>query len=91
MTGCIDEIQRISLIVFARIRQADSLAFYGDAAFAFDVHIVENLIFKIPVQDHPGHLDETVGKRRFSMINMGDNAEISDVFHFMEIKPLKVC
>jgi len=29
-----------------------------------------------------GHLDQAVGKRRFAMINMGYNAEISYIFHF---------
>ena len=83
MTGRIYKIQEIGLIIFGFIREADGLTFYGDSTLPFNVHVVENLIFKIPIKDNMGHLNQTVGKRRFAMINMGYNAEISNFFHFI--------
>ena len=57
------------------------MALYGNAAFPFNIHIVQNLIFKISIEDHMGHLNQAVGKCRFPVINMSDDAEISNFLH----------
>ncbi len=94
--GSVYKIQGIGLFVFSFIWQADGLTFYGNSTLSFYVHVVENLIFKIPIKDNMGHLNQTVGKCRFAMIDMGYNAEISNIFHFVcefawAKKTVKVC
>ena len=50
----------------------------GDAAFAFEVHIVEQLGLHIAVGDGPGKLQDAVGQGRFAVVDMGDDGEISN-------------
>ena len=49
-----------------------------DAAFAFEVHIVEQLGLHIAVGDGSGQLQDTVGQGRFAVVDMGNDREISD-------------
>jgi hypothetical protein len=55
------------------------VALDGDAPLALQVHIVEHLPF--------GHLNgfgifqQTVGQGRLSMVDMGYDAEVSDIIH----------
>jgi hypothetical protein len=57
------------------------LGFDGDAPFPFDVHRVQDLVSKIPVLYKTRILDQTVGQGGFPMVNMGYDAEISNVSH----------
>jgi hypothetical protein len=57
------------------------LAFNGNAPFPLDVHIIEELVTEFPITYHFADLDKSVGKGGFSMINMGDYAEVPDVIH----------
>jgi hypothetical protein len=85
MTGRIDEIEGIGDTIGSRIRQAYGLAFDGDPALALDIHVIENLILKIPVGDHLGGLDHAVRQGRLSVIDMGDNTEIANIFHLVSL------
>ena len=81
MPGGIDEVQLIFLSVLVNIRQVHRLALDRNAAFALDVHIIEDLVAELPVVDELRILDKTVGECRLSVVNMGYNAKISYVFH----------
>ena len=63
------------------IGQGYGVAFDGNAAFPFDVHIVQDLILKVSFIAYAGKLNQAVGKRGFTVVNMSDDAKVSDVFH----------
>ena len=48
VTGGVNQIQEVGLIVICSVRQANRLAFYGNPAFALNIHRIENLVLKIP-------------------------------------------
>jgi hypothetical protein len=81
MTRSIDKVELEFLTRSAGVGEHHGLAFYGDASFSFDFHIVEDLVAKLPLIHHAGVLDQPVGQCGFSMIDMGNNAEISDLLH----------
>ena len=51
--------------------------FDGDAALALNVHIVEDLFFHVALFDRTRLFKETVGDRRFAVIDMGNDREIA--------------
>ena len=81
MPGGINQIEIIGLTVFGCIWKTDGLAFNGDAAFAFNVHRVQNLISKIPLRNYIGGLNKAVRQRGFAVVNMGNDTEVSDILH----------
>ena len=81
MTRSINKIKDVLLTVASPVWQADGLAFNSNAPFSLDVHIIEELVAEIPLTYHFADLNKPVRKGGFPMINMSDNAEVSDVFH----------
>ena len=84
MARRVDQIQRIGLAVFGLVWQTHGLAFDGDAALAFDVHAVQDLILEVPLGNDFTGLDQPVGQGRLAVINVGDYAEVTYVFHIIE-------
>ena len=76
----VDEVERIFFAV-ELIFHLYGVAFDGDAPFAFQVHVVEHLAL--------GHLygartfQQAVGQRALSVVNVGNDAEVADIFHQM--------
>jgi len=62
MAWGVHQIQFICISILSGIGQADGLAFDGDAALAFDVHIVEHLVFKFANRNLVAELDHAVGQ-----------------------------
>ena len=79
MTRGIDQIKMIELTVFGTIIDTYRLALDRDAAFALDVHRIEQLLFHIARRDRFGKFENTVRERRFAMIDVGDDREIADI------------
>src|SRR5262249_5614102 len=67
--------------VLGAVMQAHGLRLDGDAALALDVHGIEHLLLArhLAIGEAARHLDQAVGQRRFSMVDMGDNGEVADV------------
>jgi hypothetical protein len=57
---------------------ADCLKLDGDAALAFEVHLVQELLGHVALSDRSGDLEESIGKGRLSVVNVGDDAKISN-------------
>ena len=76
----IDEVQhiRFSLIVVLHL---NSMALDGDALFPLQVHIVQDLIFHLPRAQRLCKFNEPVGQCALAVVNMGNDAEISNMFH----------
>ena len=53
----------------------------GDPFFAFEVHIVEHLCLQLPLRKGIRSFEQPVGKRAFTVVDMGDDAEIADILH----------
>ena len=60
-------------------RHAHRLALDRDAAFALDVHTIEVLVAHLARLDDAGQLEHAVRERRLPMIDMGDDAEVTDL------------
>jgi hypothetical protein len=91
VTGRVDEIEIIGQTVFGGVRQAYGLALDGNSPLSFDIHGIQDLIFEIPVRDHIRKLNEAVGQGGLTMVDMSDNAEISNIFHFKKIATRFFC
>jgi hypothetical protein len=57
------------------------MAFDRDAALAFKIHVVKHLILSVPFGDGSGKFKQSVGQGRFAVVDVGNNAEITNVFH----------
>ena len=79
MARRIDEIQDIGLAVSRCVIEAHGIGLDGDAAFAFELHRIEDLVDHLALWYGSAELDQAVGKGRFSMIDMGDYREISNM------------
>ena len=74
----IDHVQDVFLAVFF-VHHADGVSLDGNAAFAFKVHVVQELVGHLVFRDRLGQFDHAVCKCRFTVVNVGDDAEISDI------------
>ena len=83
MAGGVNQVQDIVLAVLRFIRHADGLGFDGDAALTLQVHAVQHLGIFGGV-NHPGHFQHAVGEGGFAVVDMGDDAKVSDIFHLSE-------
>ena len=83
MARGVDEVQRVVFSIPGPVGQADGLAFDGDPSFPFNLHGIEDLVFEIPVGHHMGGLDHSIGQGGLAVIDVCDNAEVSDMFHRM--------
>ena len=79
MPGRIDEIEFVALPVVGEVVERDGVHFNRNAAFAFEVHRVEQLLFHLALRDRSRHLEQTVGQRRLTVIDVGDDTEIAHV------------
>ncbi len=79
MAGSVDQIEDVGLAVLGRIGQPHGLRLDGDAALALDIHGIEHLFLHLARRQSAGGLDQTVGQRRFAMVDMRNNGEVADV------------
>ena len=78
MARCVNHIQNIFFSILRLINRPDRLRLDGDAAFPFQVHVVQYLILHLALGQQACFLDDAVGKGGFSMINMCNDTKISD-------------
>ena len=79
MTGSIDEVENILLAVFRGIIKANGARLDSDSSFTLNIHIIEELFFHITLRNGGSKLEDSVGKSRFAVIYMSNNAKISDI------------
>jgi len=61
------------------VMEANAFGFDGDAAFALQVHGVEDLRMHLTLGERAGKLQQAVGQRGFAVVNVRNDAEIADV------------
>jgi hypothetical protein len=74
----IDQIQAVGLAVARAVIERHALGLDSDAAFALDVHGIEYLLLHLAFLETAAHLNKAVGQGGFTVIDMGDDREISD-------------
>ena len=72
MAGSVYQVENVFLPDYSYV-----LSFYGDATFAFNIHGIKELIAHQPRIHCSGKLEYPVGERRFAMIYMADDREVS--------------
>ena len=60
-----------------------------NAAFAFQVHVVQELVHHFVLGNGLGQFNHSVGQGGFAVIDVGDNAKIADIVVLRHIKMLK--
>ena len=78
MPRCIDQIENVFFSVFCFVNGTDSLGFDRDPAFSLQIHIIEHLRLHLTACQQSRLLNDPVCQRRFSVIDMCNNAKISD-------------
>ncbi len=77
VAGRVDQVQLVDLPV-ERVIDRDRPGLDGDSALALQVHVVEQLLAKLARRDGARLQEELVGQRALTVIDMGDDREISD-------------
>ena len=78
----INQVQLIGLAVVRLVVERNGLRLDGDAALALDRIVVQHLRLHLALFQATTDLDEAIRQRRFTVIDMGDDAEVTDVLLF---------
>ena len=79
VAGGIDEVEHVGDAVRRRIRQAHGLGFDGNAALPLQFHRIEHLLGHVAQGHYAGLFQKTVSQRRLAVVDVRDDAEVSDV------------
>ena len=79
MAGRVNQVEAIFLAVVRSVMQANAFGFDGDAALALEVHRIEHLLVHLALAERAGEFEKAVGKRGFAVVDVRDDAKISDV------------
>jgi hypothetical protein len=84
----VNQVELIRLAILRLIHHAHGMGFDGDAALALQVHVVENLGLHLALADGAGEFEQAVAQRRLSVVDVGDDGEVSDEsgFHCRHVK-----
>jgi hypothetical protein len=86
VAGRVDQIQHIPLAVLREIVHAGRLQLDRDAALALDVHIVQKLSLHLALLHRLGRLQQPVSERGLSMVNVRDDAKITNALRIVHAK-----
>ena len=78
MSRGVDQVQRVLVPVIGAVAQTNGLRLDRDPTLSLQVHRVEHLLAHLPLGDGTGSLEQTVGKRRLTVVDVGDDAEVAD-------------
>ena len=79
MARRVHQVQLISLAVISGIVEPDRLGLDGNATFPLDIHRVEHLRLHVAVGKAAAILDQTIRQGRLTVVDMGDDGEVSDM------------
>ena len=77
MTRRVDEVELIHLAALRFVVHAYGVCFDRDAALAFEVHRIKHLRLHLARTQCAGQFQQTVRERRFPVIDVGNDSEIS--------------
>ena len=79
VTGRVDQVELIFLTVLGVVGHADGTGLDGDALLTLEVHRIKHLVGEVSLGDRTGALKEPIGQGGLPMVDVGDDAEVSDV------------
>ena len=79
VTRGVDQVQFVSFTALRLIQHGDRVRFDGNPPLLFEVHRIEQLIFHLARGDRARPVQQSVRKCGLPVIDMGDDAEISNV------------
>jgi len=77
----VNQVEVVNLAIIGFVLKLSRLRLDGDATLSFNVHGVEHLGFHLPILQPAATLYQSIGQRRFAMIDVRNDGEISDVIH----------
>ena len=80
----VDQIEVVDLSVTRLVRERGGLRLDGYPTLLFEIHRVEHLLFHLAIGEAAATLDQAVGERRFAVVDVRDDREVSDVIHQRE-------
>ena len=80
VSGSVNQVQNI-FFAFVHIFHLNGVTFNRDATFAFQIHVVKQLCFFFTGCHSLSGAQKSVGQSAFSVVNVGNNAKVSNVFH----------
>jgi hypothetical protein len=78
VTRCIDQVELVLQTVPRGIGHPNRVELDGDPPLPFQVHGVQQLLPHEPFFDRPGGFDQPIGEGGFPVVDVGDNAEVTD-------------
>ena len=63
------------------VGERNRIALDRNAPFTLDIHRVEHLVVELTLRHAATGLDQSIGQSRLTMINMGDNAKVTNMLH----------
>lgn len=81
MAGGVGEVQFVVAPVLGAELHGNRVGFDRDAAFALEVHGVEELLLGFALLDRARRLEKAVGEGGLAMVDVRDDAEVAGVFY----------
>ena len=82
MSWGIDKIQQVDRPILRLVFQRNALGLDGDTSLTLKIHGVEYLSSHFTLGQATTNLDKTIGDGGFTVIDMGDDGEISNMRQF---------
>ncbi|MNT67495.1 hypothetical protein D3C72_2056460 [compost metagenome] len=76
------------MAILRLIIQRHALRFNGDATLALQIHRIEHLRGHFTFGQATANLNDAVGQRRLTVVNVGNNGEISYMLHYKSFSAL---
>src|SRR5215831_10242466 len=78
MAGSVDEVELVEIAVVGFVVEADRVGLDRNAAFAFKVHGIEDLLHHFTLRKGAGDFEKTVGESALAVVDVRNDGEIAD-------------
>jgi hypothetical protein len=73
VAGGVDQVQVVGLAVGGLVFDPHGLGLDRDPSLALEIHRIEDLLAHLTRGYRPGHLQDSVGKRRLAVVDVSDD------------------
>lgn len=80
MTRCVDEIKEIFISLGIQVGHGHGMTLYRNPPFTFQIHGIEQLFLHLSLHHRLGAFEQPIGQSCLAVIDMSDDAEISNPF-----------
>ena len=86
MSRRVEQIQAILFPIFRPVTHRHRVCLDRDAALAFQIHGIEELILLFTLVNGPRALEQSIGKGGLTVVDVRDDAEVARVFDSHEAR-----